>query len=389
MDAANILKAQGWRGTGHSLDSEGRGLAKPLLVSNKQDLLGIGKKKNLVSDQWWMRAFDESLKELGTGNKTTLQSITEKGVSRGGLYGFFVRGEGLQGTIGAESTLSVSTIESLASFNTSDRSSSEPPSATSSSESTTMTKKAKVNKRRLAAKDDAFLKKMPKKCKLSDAENYEIWLPKLQKTQRKLATRDAEMNSVTLEEQLKRVGWDVPPATFNETKRQFILLKKHKRQALYLQRTVEEVIKHGDTLGKKIEEDKKAAPPLQSALAELPAKKLENYKKRALEKGLSVEAYYEARQKKRRAKKRRQMRGDGFISLDAEEEQESSDDDGKTKKSWIKVNRDKILMEMGKNPATATKDDRKAAVRYLKRQNKAKKKGPEKKGAKQRQGGRN
>lgn len=71
MDAAAILKGHGWRGSGHSLDNHGRGIVKPLLISNKQDVLGVGKKKPAynVSDQWWMRAFDESLKELGSGAK--------------------------------------------------------------------------------------------------------------------------------------------------------------------------------------------------------------------------------------------------------------------------------------------------------------------------------
>jgi hypothetical protein len=69
MDAAGHLKRYGWQGVGHSLDLGGKGLVKPLLVSHKSDNRGIGQKKSLVSDQWWMRAFDESLKELGTGNK--------------------------------------------------------------------------------------------------------------------------------------------------------------------------------------------------------------------------------------------------------------------------------------------------------------------------------
>lgn len=69
MDAAGHLKRFGWRGVGHSLDLNDRGLVKPLLVSNKSDNRGVGQKKTLVSDQWWMRAFDDSLKELGSGNK--------------------------------------------------------------------------------------------------------------------------------------------------------------------------------------------------------------------------------------------------------------------------------------------------------------------------------
>ncbi|KAJ9668461.1 hypothetical protein H2201_001509 [Coniosporium apollinis] len=99
MDAAAHLKRHGWRGHGHSLDRHDRGIKKPLLISQKADLFGVGKKKTLVADQWWMRAFDESLKELGTGKQTALDQIQQNGVARGGLYGFFVRGEGLSGTI--------------------------------------------------------------------------------------------------------------------------------------------------------------------------------------------------------------------------------------------------------------------------------------------------
>ena len=93
MDAAAILKGHGWRGSGHSLDNHGRGIVKPLLISNKQDVLGVGKKKPAynVSDQWWMRAFDESLKELGSGTKVRqgpmaqlLSPIIRRGKRRAG-----------------------------------------------------------------------------------------------------------------------------------------------------------------------------------------------------------------------------------------------------------------------------------------------------------------
>jgi len=69
MDAAAYLKSHGWRGKGHSLDHTGRGITKPLSITQKRDLLGVGKPKTLVADQWWMRAFDSSLKDLGSGNK--------------------------------------------------------------------------------------------------------------------------------------------------------------------------------------------------------------------------------------------------------------------------------------------------------------------------------
>lgn len=71
MDASAYLKSHGWRGLGYSLDHKDRGLKRPLLVSQKQDVLGVGKQRhnNAHADQWWMRAFDESLKQIGTGQK--------------------------------------------------------------------------------------------------------------------------------------------------------------------------------------------------------------------------------------------------------------------------------------------------------------------------------
>jgi hypothetical protein len=71
MDAESYLKRHGWRGTGHSLDHTDRGIKKPLLIAHKQDQMGLGTKKaaHKTDDQWWMRAFDESLKNIGTGKE--------------------------------------------------------------------------------------------------------------------------------------------------------------------------------------------------------------------------------------------------------------------------------------------------------------------------------
>jgi hypothetical protein len=71
MDADAYLKRHGWKGTGHALDHNGRGIKKPLLIAHKQDQLGLGQKKaaHRTDDQWWMRAFDESLKNIGTGQE--------------------------------------------------------------------------------------------------------------------------------------------------------------------------------------------------------------------------------------------------------------------------------------------------------------------------------
>lgn len=100
MDAAAYLKKQGWRGVGHSLDHTDRGISKPLPLSKKIDVLGVGiQKYAAVSDQWWLRAYDQGLKELGSGKETALASAQKHGVGRGGLYAHFVKGAPLAGTI--------------------------------------------------------------------------------------------------------------------------------------------------------------------------------------------------------------------------------------------------------------------------------------------------
>jgi nucleolar protein TMA23 len=101
MDTTAYLKRQGWKGDGHSLDHSGRGIRKPLLVSKKIDVLGVGLNKHAaVSDQWWMRAFDEGLKSLGSGKDTALANVQKHGIHLGSLYSRFVKGEGVAGTIG-------------------------------------------------------------------------------------------------------------------------------------------------------------------------------------------------------------------------------------------------------------------------------------------------
>ena len=123
MDAHALLKSQGWRGTGHSLHhtDDSIGLAKPLLVSRKDNTLGIGRKNHVTSDQWWLNAFDEQLKGLDTSKKgvvvqtvqnTKLDMIsvgTGKYSGAGGLYASFVRGGLLEGTMTTGSTASEST----------------------------------------------------------------------------------------------------------------------------------------------------------------------------------------------------------------------------------------------------------------------------------------
>jgi nucleolar protein TMA23 len=118
MDAHALLTSQGWRGTGNSLHPTNNsiGLSKPLLVSQKQNNLGLGKKQHKTSDMWWMNAFDSSLKGLDTSKQgQVVQTVTSSGLdmvakggakwvgSKGGLYASFVRGECLSGTLTPES----------------------------------------------------------------------------------------------------------------------------------------------------------------------------------------------------------------------------------------------------------------------------------------------
>ena len=123
MDAHALLKSQGWRGTGHSLHhtDDSIGLARPLLVSRKDNTLGIGRKNHVTSDQWWLNAFDEQLKGLDTSKKgVVVQTVkhtkldmmavgTGKYAGAGGLYASFVRGGMLEGTLTPNTTASEST----------------------------------------------------------------------------------------------------------------------------------------------------------------------------------------------------------------------------------------------------------------------------------------
>ena len=117
MDTSAYLSNQGWLGDGHSLHPSGRGIKKPLLVSHKKNVLGIGLKKHDVhADQWWARAFDSRLKDLkldkneATGDISSVAVDTwgaldvlkaggAKWAATGDLYAGFVKGASLVGTI--------------------------------------------------------------------------------------------------------------------------------------------------------------------------------------------------------------------------------------------------------------------------------------------------
>lgn len=129
MDSSAYLIKHGWLGTGHSLHPKGHGIRKPLLVSEKLDLLGVGKKKHDIhADQWWARMFDSTLKELQIGTCGT--SANPEGLATasrkhrddpphrqrnssgiGSLYGNFVKGESLVGTIEAQAAKHLQTVK--------------------------------------------------------------------------------------------------------------------------------------------------------------------------------------------------------------------------------------------------------------------------------------
>ena len=121
MDTAAYLTNLGWRGKGHALHHSGRGIIKPVHISNKANVLGVGKKQHDAhADQWWARAFDDTLKGLNTTkDKTTrktevisvgcgvqaLQMVGiggAKWIGQRNLYSNFVKGESLNGTLLAD-----------------------------------------------------------------------------------------------------------------------------------------------------------------------------------------------------------------------------------------------------------------------------------------------
>ena len=117
MDTAAYLTSQGWAGHGHALHHSGRGIIKPIAVTQKNNVLGVGKKKHDAhADQWWARAFDETLKGInatkddatGTTEGLVITSAAKQAGSKmrcrvasvgHGLYSCFVKGEGLGGTL--------------------------------------------------------------------------------------------------------------------------------------------------------------------------------------------------------------------------------------------------------------------------------------------------
>jgi nucleolar protein TMA23 len=112
MQSDKYLTSFGWKGHGNPLSENG--LVHPILIKHKQDRKGIGLVNNLdQKDMWWETMFNNNLQNLNTeldsktGDivMTKLQKEEEvlKNVkkSTSPLYtSMFVKGKGLQGTIG-------------------------------------------------------------------------------------------------------------------------------------------------------------------------------------------------------------------------------------------------------------------------------------------------
>ncbi|KAL1953336.1 hypothetical protein VTO42DRAFT_2990 [Malbranchea cinnamomea] len=113
MDAKAYLMGQGWSGPGNPLNPSrrpggphgGLGLSKPILVSKKRNTFGLGKKATHDhTNQWWLRGFEEALKGIGTEESATPTesegtASNDSTKPRSELYKYFVKGEGLPGTI--------------------------------------------------------------------------------------------------------------------------------------------------------------------------------------------------------------------------------------------------------------------------------------------------
>ena len=107
MDAQAYLLRHGWTGPGNPLNPNrrpgahgGLGLTKPILAARKQNTHGLGRKKTGdPANQWWLRGFDDALKSVGNAEDASGLGSRAPTALESELYRFFVRGEGLKGTL--------------------------------------------------------------------------------------------------------------------------------------------------------------------------------------------------------------------------------------------------------------------------------------------------
>ena len=194
MNTSAYLAYHGWKGEGHALQPSGRGLKKPLLTSQKQNVFGLGKTRgSALTNQWWLNSFNKSLKEFDLQDKKAIteslatqaeaksredatEGVLNKYFDKAGFYARFVTGVGLKGTLGItgfESTASVKElVEKVATVST---------DASGLPETRTVKHKRKVKREEVTASID------DSKCKLPIL-NTEDEMPKNKKRKRQRAT---------------------------------------------------------------------------------------------------------------------------------------------------------------------------------------------------------
>lgn len=104
MNANLYLQSFGWK-EGEALLNGG--LKKPILVKHKKDTKGLGHGGN-DADMWWEKLFDSQLTNLAVDNSNGLVSFIQNKQnvlqdarrSQSSLYKLFVKGAGLEGTVG-------------------------------------------------------------------------------------------------------------------------------------------------------------------------------------------------------------------------------------------------------------------------------------------------
>lgn len=110
MDSQAYLLRLGWSGPGNPLNPNkrpglhgGLGLTKPILAARKHNTHGLGRTTTAdPKNMWWLRGFEDVLKGVGddgAGEERRGEGVARTGLT-GELYRFFVRGQGLKGTIG-------------------------------------------------------------------------------------------------------------------------------------------------------------------------------------------------------------------------------------------------------------------------------------------------
>ncbi|KAK7721723.1 hypothetical protein SLS57_005071 [Botryosphaeria dothidea] len=303
MDASALLAKQGWRGAGHGLGSTGHGIARPLLISNKQDALGLGKKKIQVADQWWMRAYDNGLKELGTGKQTALSSIRQNGMNKGGLYGFFVRGEGMAGTI-SDSSVGTDPVSNSTSSPSDSSTPATTPEADSASESKQSEKKRKregeKENRRKKRKDSVTQSKgKAKATRKKDSQSKQA----LSDGAKPASTEDPKLLRRAAKKALRQKRAQLEAKTKSASENDENTDDGKSKSAADGTAKAKKGKKRRTDAGKGAE-PQAAAEATSEASAKDISKKLKKYAEKAAEKGMTVEAYLAKKEgKKEKAKK--------------------------------------------------------------------------------------